>query len=107
MKPVWVSEFHSAWEKLMRPCLERTSKRRVGNSSVMECLPSVREVPGSNSSPTHKNILFYLNGIGVKCVVKNHILGSARHCSFFFRVKSSFQTSFQVLMYLFTKQSGN
>lgn len=114
MKPVWVPEFHSAWEKLMRPCLKRNSKRSIGNSSVMECLPSVHEAPASNSSPTHKNIFFLLKWSWGEMRVcqnkpprsKNHILGSARHRSFFFRVKSSLPTCLQVLMYLLTKQSG-
>lgn len=58
MKPIWVSKFHSAWEKLMRPCLKRKSKKRDGNSLVMECLPSRHEAPGSSSNPTYKNVFF-------------------------------------------------
>lgn len=81
----------------------------------MECLPSVHVAPGSNSSPTHKNIFFLLKWNWGEMRVcqnkpprsKSHILGSAHHCSFFFRVKSSLPTSLQVLMYLLTKQSGN
>lgn len=100
MKPIWASEFSTAWKKLMAPSLKRkTKKKRVIGPATAGCL-SACTGPGSVSSFTHTHTM-YFEPPGTK----SHVLGPADHCSFLFRVKSAFPISFRVLIYLLIKQT--